>query len=528
LIVEAKRGTMISRFAKSSSLEHALSESEHKYQALVETTDTGYVILDSEGTVIDANQSYLHLTGRGTFAEILGVKVTEWTAPHDLSRNAEEVRKCLEIGRVRNLEIDYVDLEGNCTPIEINATVVETSEGVRILTLCKDITDRQAAAEALRRNEEERHQLEAEIQHAQQVENLGSLAGGVAHDMNNVLQAIQGMASVLKVKFSQDPAVVSGLDIILNASSRGRDLVKSLTGFARKGLQAPQFFDLNQIIRKEVELLQHTTLQRIELQVELGDALPQILGDPSSIGNSLMNLCVNAVDAMPEKGVLRFLTRRLDSGAVELVVEDTGHGMPPEVLAHAAEPFFTTKPAGKGTGLGLSGVSGTMKAHGGAMEIQSEVGKGTRVILRFQGAEGSSTPAVSPTASPSNQRPEKPLKILLIDDDELIRDSFPELMEILGHKVVATASHGQDGLRQIEEGLAVDVIVLDQNMPGLSGIETLTRLRAMRPELPIVFCTGHLEDSVRDKLHECTRVWTLMKPYSIKDIRPILSGAAQG
>jgi PAS domain S-box-containing protein len=881
----------------------ALNESEQKYQALVETTDTGYVILDAEGRVVDANQEYLRLTGRKTISELLGHQVTEWTVTRDLARNGEEVRKCLETGRVRNLQIDYLKPEGEITPVEINATVVRTSEGLRILTLCKDITerrraersllemeniftlflehspvyvffkdadlrplrlsrnyekllgrpldqilgrtmdelfppelaksmiaddqriiqenalvridetlgehhyttikfpvvqegkppflagitiditDRKRAEEALKesearfrtifeqvavgmvivatdgrfihvnpafqaflgysepelqamsirdvthpdfieadlrniqaclrgelpyylneklylrrdgqevwgrllatvlrdetgkprslvaiiediserkvaetalqrseekfrtlfqamiegvavhemvydpqgkpidyrivdvnpaheihtglsrsqclgklaselygagsppyleeysrvaedgrphafeiyfapmgkhfrisvfcpqpgffatvfediterkQHEEERIRLETEIQHAQKLESLGSLASGVAHDMNNVLQAIQGMASVLKVKCAEDPTLAqtqalaqvlaSGLDIILNASNRGRDLVRNLTDFAHKGLEEPRLLDLNQIIQKEVELLKHTTMQRIELQMELGDPLPQILGDPSAIGNALMNLCINALDAMPEKGVLRFQTRKLESGAVELAVEDSGQGMTPEVQARAMEPFFTTKPKGKGTGLGLSGVYGTMKAHGGSMEIQSKAGTGTRVMLRFRPGPGAPAAAEQENAGSSGPKAEQLLRILLVDDDDLIRDSFPDLMEILGHKVVATAPTGNDALRQVEAGLEVDVVVLDHNMPGLSGIETLTRLQALRSGLPIVFCTGHLDDSVRDRLKGREHVWILMKPYSIKDIRPILSAVTQ-
>ena len=867
---------------------------EHKYRALVETTDTGFVILDQEGRVLDANPSYLRLTGRKALEEILGCRVTEWTAPRDLARNLEAVQQCLENGSLRDLEIDYVNPDGTLVHIEINATVLKTAGGLQILTLCKDITarkeaerslqevenlfhlflehspvyvffkdadlrpirlsrnfeqmlgrpleqilgktmdelfppelaksmieddrriiqenalvkideklgenyfttikfpvvqagkptflagftlditDRVNAEEALRasevrfrtifeqatigmvnvslegrflqanhafqsftgyseaelqgltfrdithvddvekdlasvkaciqgqipeysaekrylgkdgqdrwgrvhvklvkdasgrplnlialiediseqkageeslrrseekfrtlfqsmtegvamhevvygldgkptdyrirevnpayeahtglsrsqcigklasavygtsappfleefcsvaedgqprtfelyftplgkifrisvfspnqgsfatvfediterkRGEEERRRLEAEIQHVQQLESLGSLAGGVAHDMNNVLQAIQGMASVLKVKVAKDPTMVAGLDIILNASKRGGDLVKNLTDFARKGLKEPSLLDLNQIVQKEVELLQHTTLQRIELQMDLGEPLSQILGDASSISNALMNLCVNAIDAMPKKGVLRFRTRSLDNGFVELMVEDTGHGMPSGVVARATEPFFTTKPVGKGTGLGLSSVYGTMKAHGGSMEIQSAEGKGTRVLLRFQAVESPSTPSVSATESPVKQGAERPLKILLVDDDELIRETFPELMEILGHKVVSSACNGSEGIRLVEEGLEVDVVVLDQNMPGLSGIETLACLQALRPGLPIVFCTGHLDDAVRGKLKGSARVWILMKPDSINDIRPILSDVAQG
>jgi CheY-like chemotaxis protein len=389
-----------------------------------------------------------------------------------------------------------------------------------VATVFEDITER-------KRDEEERRKLEAEIQHAQQLDSLGSLAGGVAHDMNNVLQAIQGMASVLKVKCAQEPAVLSGLDIILNASNRGRDLVKNLTDFARKGLQESSMLDLNQIVRREVDMLQHTTLQRIEFQMELEEPLPQILGDPSSIGNALMNVCVNALDAMPQRGVLRFRTRKPDDGFVELTVEDSGGGMSSSVLHQAAEPFFTTKPLGKGTGLGLSIVYGTMKAHGGSMELQSEEGKGTRVILRFRAVEEARGPSVRRPQENPGGKTEKPMKILLVDDDDLIRDSFPDLMAILGHQVVATAVNGMEGIRMIEDGLDVDVVFLDHNMPGFTGVETLARIRSLRPNLPVVFCTGHLDDSVRERLDGCARVQVLMKPYSLKDIRPVLGAVAQ-
>ncbi|MBP1626342.1 MAG: putative multi-sensor signal transduction histidine kinase [Holophagaceae bacterium] len=376
-------------------------------------------------------------------------------------------------------------------------------------------------------NEAERKRLEGEFQHMQQLESLGSLAGGVAHDMNNVLQAIQGMASVLKAKCAGDQALGSGLDLILNASNRGRDLVRNLTDFARKGIPEASLLDLNKVVRREVDLLQHTTLQRIELKMELEEGLPRISGDPSSIGNALMNLCVNAIDAMPERGTLCFSTRTLAGGGVEILVEDSGEGMSPEVLARATEPFFTTKPRGKGTGLGLSGVYGTMKAHGGSMVVESEVGRGTRVFLRFPPSSISASPAAVPAfEGVTGLASRKSLRILLVDDDELIRATFPEYLEILGHQVLATAADGSHGLHLIEDGLDVDVVVLDQNMPGLSGMETLDRLRILRPSLPIVFCSGHLEDAVKRQLKGSSGVWILMKPYGIKDIQDILEAVS--
>lgn len=511
---------LVEDISEQKVVEDALQRSEEKFRNLFESMTEGVaiheVVYGPEGKPVDyrileVNPAYERHTGismrqcKGRLASsVYGTNV----APY-----LETFCKVAEDGQPRVFEGQFPKLDRY-----FRISLFSPHRGF-FATVFEDITEQ-------KRNEQERRRLEAEIQHAQKLESLGSLAGGVAHDMNNVLQAIQGMASVLKQKLAVDPAVVSGLDIILNASQRGRDLVKNLTDFARKGLQETQPLDLNQLVRKEVDLLRHTTMQRIELEMELAEPLPSILGDPSAIGSALMNLSVNAIDAMPDKGTLTFRTQAPTQGAVELVVEDTGHGMPPEVLARATEPFFTTKAMGKGTGLGLSGVYGTMKAHGGSVEIQSAPGQGTRVTLRFPAQ--TDPPSRDPSEGAESPREAgRALKILLVDDDELIRGTFPELMNILGHAVVEAAPSGAEALRLLQEGLAVDVVVLDHNMPGLSGMETLDRLRAARPVLPVIFCTGHLDDSVKMKLQACPRVWTLMKPYSIRDIRPLLAEVAR-
>lgn len=500
--------------------EEALASSEARFRSLFESMIEGVAIHD---LVYDA---------RGSAVDYRIVDVSPAFARHTgLKREAVLGRLASELygaGAPPFLEV-YAQVASSGKPCVFEEYFAPMGKHFRIsvfspkhgtfATIFEDITEQ-------RRNEEERRRLEAEVQHAQKLESLGVLAGGVAHDMNNVLQAIQGMASVLRAKLAGDAALVSGLDIILSASNRGRDLVKNLTDFARKGLQGPQLLDLNQLVRKEVELLQHTTLQRIGLLMELDPDLPRIQGDPSALSNALMNLCVNALDAMPDKGSLAFRSRRQADGLVELEIEDSGEGMAPEVLARATEPFYTTKPIGKGTGLGLSGVYGTMKAHGGSMEIRSEPGKGTTVSLRFPACQA--TVETEPGAAPEASREASArLRILLVDDDELIRDSFPDLMNILGHTVVHAASSGTEALACLEGGLEVDAVILDQNMPGLSGLETLERLRLSRPALPVVLCTGHLDEEAQARLQAVPHARTLMKPYSIKDIRPLLADVAR-
>jgi hypothetical protein len=216
-----------------------------------------------------------------------------------------------------------------------------------------------------------------------------------------------------------------------------------------------------------VELLERTLLSRIGLEMDLEPDLRPIRGDASNLSNALLNLCVNAGDAMPENGTLSLRTRNLADGWVEVQVEDTGSGMTDAVLAKALDPFFTTKPQGKGTGLGLSMVYGAVQAHGGRLDIQSRPGVGTRVSLRFPAGQ-----PVPPGAG-LPERPEQPslpgsLTMLLVDDDELVRMSLMDVLQVLGHQATAVAS-GEEAIHKLEAGFQPQVIILDMNMPGLGG-----------------------------------------------------------
>lgn len=370
--------------------------------------------------------------------------------------------------------------------------------------------------------EEERKRLEAELQHAQKLESLGSLAGGVAHDMNNVLGAIHAVTQTLKVAHAGETKLMGSITTIERAAMRGRDLVKGLSDFARKDLREACPVDLNEVVGQECELLSRTLLQRVRLEVDLEPGLPMVMGEPSALGSGFMNLCVNAVDAMPEGGMLAVRTRNLPEGQVELAVEDTGVGMEPKVLQRAMEPFYTTKPYGKGTGLGLSMVYSTVKAHGGTVSIDSEPGAGTRIRIRLPALPRTARPAAP---DPPVSDPGRPLRILLVDDDELIRDAAPELLELLGHRV-ATAASGSEGLAQVELDPDLDVVILDVNMPDMSGVETLAHLRKRRPRLPVILATGFLGDAVKQVLDTDPHLLALSKPYTLEEVRAKLVEAA--
>ena len=492
----------------------ALSREEERFSRIFQLSPEPIAIRSKEGgRFLDVNGAWSRTFG-WTREETVGRTTEElgiWPADAErVSLEAEVIRS----GAFGPVALELVRKDGKAASVLMSARMLDLAGEACLLIISQDLT-------ASRQAEMERRRLELELQHAQKLESLGSLAGGVAHDMNNILAAILGLASMLQEQYPADAGLAKGLTGIQNAGDRGRKLVRALTDFARKGLEDAQPVDLNELVRQEADLLRSTTRSKVELVLELDPDLPRILGEPSALTNALMNLCVNALDAMPEGGVLSFRTRLTPGGAVTLSVADTGQGMTPEVRDRAVEPFFTTKPAGKGTGLGLPGVYGTMKAHGGSVDLWSQLGEGARVTLTFpRYAPEEPTPVHAP--EPAAVATPGGLRVLVVDDDPIIQETLPGLLAFLGH-TCHSASRGQEALDLLEGGLEVDLVILDHNMPGLTGAETLVRLRALRPELPVILSTGYLEPSVEDVARRFPKVWLLNKPYTLPGVRSRLA-----
>jgi signal transduction histidine kinase/CheY-like chemotaxis protein len=376
----------------------------------------------------------------------------------------------------------------------------------QVIVACIDITDR-------RREEGERRRLEQEIHHIQRLESLGNLAGGIAHDMNNVLAAVLMMASARQTETKPGTAMFAAFETIQTACVRGRGLIRRLLDFARNELAETRLVDLNALVREEVELLGRTTLQKAKWVMDLDETLEPVKGDPSALGSAIINLCVNAVDAMNRGGTVLVRTRTLANRWIELTVIDNGEGMPSEILARAMDPFFTTKPAGKGTGLGLSIVYSTMKAHGGSVVISSQPGQGTTVALRFPPLASEENAPAGPEAKVVGSGDVLHHHILLVDDDPLVLEAMVPLLQSLGHTVTAI-SGGQEALDRVEAGLEVDLLIVDQNMPGLSGEETVTRMLVLRPNLPILMASGYLASVRSGVVSSGSRISTIAKPFS--------------
>ncbi len=354
-------------------------------------------------------------------------------------------------------------------------------------------------------------QMQEELEHTQRLESLGSLASGIAHDMNNVLASIQAVAQTLLFVHRENADLAGPLGTIDRASDRGRSLVQALTNFARKGLREARILDLNDLVREQAAMLRRTLFQKVQVMEDLDATLPPVRGESGTLGSAILNLCVNAGDAMPGGGTLLLRTRRAADGGAQLEVADSGEGMPPEVLRRAMEPFFTTKPFGKGTGLGLSMVFNTVKAHGGTVQIQSRVGQGTTILIHLPAAP-LEAPGEAPPCGP--EAPCRPLRVLLVDDDALIRDSVPAMLVQLGHHV-EVAGGGAQALARLAGGLEVDLVLLDLNMPVMGGVETLVNIRAFRPALPAILATGYLDDATAALLAGMPDVAVLPKPYTM-------------
>ncbi|MDP2877053.1 MAG: ATP-binding protein, partial [Holophaga sp.] len=384
--------------------------------------------------------------------------------------------------------------------------------------IISDITPRKQA-------EEENRKLHAQLEQTQKMESLGSLAGGVAHDMNNVLGAILGLASANIQDHPTGSPTQKAFQTIITAAERGGKMVKGLLSFARQSPVEVRELDMNTILQEEVGLLERTTLAKVQLEMDLASELRPIRGDAGALTHAFMNLCVNAVDAMPDHGTLTLRTRNVDNGWIEVLVEDTGIGMSKEVVEKAMDPFFTTKEMGKGTGLGLSMVYRTIQAHQGQMDIQSEPGRGTKVRLRFPASEPEAK-APAPEQAPESAPSKIALNVLLVDDDALIQSSVEAILEVLGHSVAA-AFTGEDALAKLEAGFQPDLVILDMNMPGLGGLGTLPRLRSLNPTVPVILATGRADQTALNLVAANPYVTLLSKPFSMKELKQLLEKMIQ-
>ena len=467
-----------------------------------------FIIAGTDARFRKVNQAWERLLGY-TPAELEGTLFLDLVHPDDQTATLEVVATLKSQQPVMNFINRFRHRDGCWRSLEWRAS----ANGDTIYAAAHDITERKDA-------EEEKVKLQAQLQQSQKMESLGTLAGGVAHDMNNVLGAILGLASAHIGSQPYGSPLHQAFDTICKATERGGKMVKSLLSFARQSPAESSKLDMNAILLEEISLLKRTTLEKVQLETDLEANLRPILGDASALTHAIMNLCVNAVDAMPANGTLTLHTRNVDNDWIEVVVEDNGMGMPKEVLEKAMDPFFTTKETGKGTGLGLSMVFSTVNAHRGRMAIESEPGHGTRVMLRFPACEQESKAQAPDLAVSGETMPlHGSLKVLLVDDDDLIQNSVQAVLECLGYTAVTSALSGEEALAMLEGGLEPAFVILDMNMPGLGGMGTLPRLRVLRPDLPVLLATGRVDQTSLTLASAYRGVTILSKPFGLRELQ---------
>jgi signal transduction histidine kinase/ActR/RegA family two-component response regulator len=370
-----------------------------------------------------------------------------------------------------------------------------------------------------------RQELEDQLRQAQKLEAVGVLAGGVAHDMNNVLGVITSIASLASDRIEPGSPLSQDIDDILVAARRGSALTRNLLGFARQGTRLKERFRIETTTESIAHLLRRTISKQIDLRVDLATELDDIVGDPGQIGNVLMNLCINAVDAMQGRGMIAIratnlwvdsdlaLIRDIPVGRyIELSVEDNGCGIPPEVLPRVFEPFFSTKSSNERSGLGLSMVYGTVQDHGGTVVIESSVGRGTkvRIILPSQVRKPAS---MAPPSVRAVRPTERRRTILLVDDEPLLRSAGRRIIKSLGFEAVVAANGAEAVAVFRHQHESIALVVLDVAMPVMGGKDCFWRLREVDPDVAVLVASGYAKHGDVDALLSAGAVGYLSKPY---------------
>ena len=380
---------------------------------------------------------------------------------------------------------------------------------------------------AILRDTTERRRLEAQLRESQKMDAIGRLAGGIAHDFNNLLTVIHGNAELLRESDLEPEIVAELVTDIRGASERAAGLVRQLLTFGRRQLARPEVVDLNVVVVEMAGLLRRVLGERVTIATQLSPSKVRTRVDRSQLEQVVMNLAVNARDAMPKGGTLTISTSEATeernglpaTKMARLVVTDTGTGMSPEVRAKIFEPFFTTKGPGKGTGLGLATVYGIVKQSGGQIGVDSALGVGTafRVELPWcSDPTGSSSSLYLPVAKSIHDKTVGcGRSVLLVEDEEGVRKMANSTLQSCGYSVTA-AGNGEAALDQLETGLAIDVLVTDLTMPGMGGRELAGRVRAARAEVGVVFISGYAPDA--SWLNDVPGAIFLAKPFTPSDL----------
>ena len=493
-----------------------IRQTEERYKHLIDTANDVILTLDAEtGVILDANERSSQFLGRPR-REIVGLRGEQIVPESDREGYRKVLDGTLKGAAVAGRQLRLSHSDGRAIAVEVNTSLTEF-EGRKIVQgIFRDITERQ--------------RLEEEVRQAQKMEVVGRLAGGIAHDFNNLLMVI--LTQVSKVRSVPSRVqLLEHAERIRTAAEKAALLTKQLLAFGRKQVLVLQVLDLNVLLGEVKEMISTLPSEQVQLMVTPSPQPLPVEVDPGKIEQVIMNLAVNACDAMPSGGVLRIKTSQVsilalgskpggkNSAATHALLEitDTGCGMDDETKAHLFEPFFTTKPIGKGTGLGLSTVYGIVKQSGGFIEVDSVPAEGTTFKVYLPIAEETLSPRrVAKIASPDVAGS---ATVLLAEDQDSIRDVLCEFLESKGYKVVA-AQNGRQALDIAEQYPgSIDVLVTDVIMPQIRGLELAKRVTELHPDIRVIFMSGYSEDALMENQLLSERSMTLIqKPFDPEEL----------
>ena len=509
----------------------ALRESQAHYRASFEQSPVPMHILDRDGHFTDVSDSWVELLGWPR-AEILGRHVGEIAAPGSDVWNAVDRARLREEGQLRDMERRFLTRDGRVVEVLVSCRIERRSiydgqEGLVCVLL--DVTARRATEAALRAAEER-------LRQGQKMEAIGQLTGGVAHDFNNLLQGIAGCLDMMDRRVGQGrPAeVVRYLAPARQAIDRGAHLTNRMLAFARRQTLQPRPVDPDRLVRGMEELLRRTLGPAVELTLSLHDGVWSILCDPIQLETALLNVAINARDAMPEGGTLRIATEDLMVPAdeteedappgpyVSIAVTDTGVGMTQALMERMFDPFFTTKPTGQGTGLGLSQLYGFVRQSGGFVRARSAPGQGTTITLYLPRHRntGPEEAAAEPARAARPGLVAEGARVLVIEDEPGVRAVISEALHDLGCTVLE-ADDGIAGWQIVQSDAPLDLLITDVGLPGMNGRQVADAARAARPALPVLIITGYAGAALADlSLPEGMRL--LRKPFVLETLEPIV------
>ena len=502
-----------------------IQQSKNYLESILTCMTDSIVVVAADDRIQMANRAARELLGYEE-NELVGAPLSslfpDGSMPADLTSMGENASP----NPRRNHEVRFVDKGGREIPALLSASVLRDgrSKAKGMVLAARDNTDQERA-------EKVRNELEAQLRHSQRMESLGQLAGGVAHDFNNLLTVVMSCSSFAAEALRDGDPVRAEVDRTMEAAERAKDLVQQLLAFGHKQLLHPEVVDLNETVTTTTHMLERVLGEEVELEVMLASGRPQAFVDPGQLTQVLVNLAVNARDAMPQGGTLFISTDSLLTGAAEngfarVTVRDTGCGMKEEIRGRIFEPFFTTKGIGQGTGLGLSVVHGIIEQSKGRIAVESAPGAGATFTVDLPcpapGLERK-TQRATPAQTSTNAA-----TVLIVEDDAAVREVVVRILQHHGYEVLA-ARLPQEATNLAARHCRIDLLLTDVVMPECSGPEVARTLRTDDPDLPVLLMSGHPYDAI-----DCTgitgeRTAILQKPFTptalVTKVREILHDA---